>query len=790
MIRNYLIVAFRNLRKSKAFSLINIAGLAIGLACAILILLWVRDEAGFDRFHSQAGQIVRLYRDEAATSPGSGSALTSPPMAAALKKDFPEVRKATRFGTWQHRLVINQGKSFTETAYMHADPEFFGVFSFPFIKGDPGSVFTRPDAVVLTESAAAKYFGSEDPMGRVLTVDRAFDVVVTGVIKDPPANSSLKFSLLSPFDLLVDRYIGDQNRDNWGFNSFSTFLLLASGIRADAFTAKLDGYLQRYDPEDTDRLAVQPLTDIHLRSSLGHDFGSKGSLAYVLIFGILAFFVLAIAAMNFMNLATARSTKRAREVGIRKVVGARRSQLIRQFFAESIFMSLLAFAVALVLVEIAIPAFNRLSGKEIATVWFRNPSLFLGGLAIALGTGVFSGLYPAYFLSSFRPVLVLKGVLRQAGGGAAFRKTLVIIQFALSVFLISGTLVISRQMHDLRTRELGFEKERIVHLRLFGELTDKYPALKEGLLRDPNVASVSASMSLPSDIRNSPGTPDWEGKDPSIEFDIRADFVDFDYVEMLGIPILEGRSFSREFASDPDEAYLVNEEAVRRMGLAAPVVGKRFAFWGREGRIIGVMKDAHFQPFRRKIEPLVFKMFPDWLRTLYIKIRPGDITASLASIEKTWASMGLGYPFEYRFLDESFESLYKAESRLGSLFRTFAGLAILVACLGLFGLASFITEQRTREIGIRRILGASISGITAVISREFILCVLAANLIAWPAAWYFMSRWLQGFAYRAALNPWSFILSGLVSLAIALATVAGLSIRAASANPVRALRYE
>jgi len=369
----------------------------------------------------------------------------------------------------------------------------------------------------------------------------------------------------------------------------------------------------------------------------------------------------------------------------------------------------------------------------------------------------------------------------------AFRKALVIVQFALSVFLITGTLVISRQLHDLRTRELGFDKERIIHLRLLGELKDKYPAIKDGLLRDPHVDAVSASLSLPANIQNSPGTPDWEGKDPKTVMEIKADFVDFGYVEKLGIPIVEGRSFSRDFASDPDEAYLVNEEAVRRMGLAAPAVGKRFAFWERKGRIIGVMKDAHFQPFHQKIEPLVFKMFPDWLRFLYIKIRPGAVGAALDSIEKTWASLGLGYPFEPRFLDESFENLYRSEARLGALFRTFAGL---VACLGLFGLASFLAEQRTKEIGIRRILGASVPGITAVMSREFVLCVLAANLIAWPAAWYFMHRWLEGFAYRAALSPWSFAISGLIALSIALVTVAGISAKAATANPVVSLKYE
>ena len=791
MIRNYLTTAFRNLRQHKAYALINIVGLAIGMACSILILLWVGDELSFDRFHTKAAQIHRVYRDEAKTAPGSGSALTSPPMAAAFKKDFPEVLMASRFGTWQRRLVASGDRTFTEAGYMHVDPDFFEMFSFPFVKGDPRTAFSEPYSVVLTESAAAKYFGSEDPMGRSLTVDRAFDVVVTGIVKDPPANSSLKFSLLSPFKILLTQYIGDENADNWGFNSFMTFLRLAPNVRAKDFNAKLDGYLQRYAENDTDQLAVQPLTDLHLRSTLGHEsYTNPGSIAYVYIFSALAFFILAIASINFMNLTTARYAKRAREVGLRKVVGARRPQIVHQFFAESVLTSFLSLGGALILVELFLGPFNALSGKEISTNWLNRPEGLPACLGIALVTGLLSGTYPAAFLSSFRPIRVLAGTLSRAGGGAAFRKTLVIVQFALSVFLMTGTAVISKQMTFLRTADLGFDKERVIHLRLFGDLPAKYAVIRERLLQNPDVVSVTASLALPTDIQNSPGTPEWEGKDPNTRMEIKADFVDFDYVETFGIPIVEGRSFSRSFPSDAEEAYLVNEEAVRRMGLARPAVGRRFAFWGREGRIVGVMKDAHFQTFHQKIDPLAFTIFPDWFRFIYIKLRPGDTTRILASVEKTWLSLGLGYPFDYRFLDDDFGALYRAEARMGGLFRTFAGLAVFVACLGLFGLASYMAEQRTKEIGIRRILGASIPGITAMMSREFVKWVVAANLIAWPAAWFFMGRWLRGFAYRAALTPLPFLISAALSLAVALITVVSLSARAASANPAKALRYE
>jgi predicted permease len=665
------------------------------------------------------------------------------------------------------------------------------MFSFPLVKGDPATALSEPYSVVLTESAAAKYFGGDNPMGRTLSVDRSFDVVVTGVVQDPPANSSLTFDLLSPFRILLTEYIGDQNEDNWGFNSFATFLLLAPGARASDVNAKLDGYLQRYVPEDKERLGIQPLLDVHLRSTLEHDSLSPASIKYVWIFSVLAFFILAIAAINFMNLTTARSAKRAREVGLRKVVGARRSQLVRQFFAESVLMALLALGLALILVELFLPPFNGLSGKSIATSWAANLPALAGCLGLALATGLLSGTYPALFLSSFRPLRVLKGGWHAAGGGSStFRKALVIVQFTLSVFLITGTAVISRQMSYMRTKDLGFDKQRIVHLRLFGELTEKYPVLKERLLQNPDVASVTASLGLPTNIRNSPGTPEWEGKDPAAIMEIKADMVDFDYIETFGVPIVEGRSFSREFATDAKEAYLVNEEAVRRMGIQGSAVGKRFSFWGREGKIVGVMKDAHFQPFHQRIEPLVFHIYPDWFSFLYVKLRAGDTAAILRSVEKTWASMGLGYPFDYRFLDEDFENLYRTEARMGTLFRTFAALAVFIACLGLFGLASYMAEQRTKEIGIRRILGASVPAITAMMSREFAKWVLAANLIAWPAAWYFMSRWLEGFAYRAALSPWSFVAAGAIALAVALVTVVSLAARAAVANPVEALRYE
>ena len=790
LVWNYIKTALRVIRRQKIHSFINITGLAIGLTVCMLIVLWVADEWSFDRFHANARQINRVYRDESATNIDATSALTPPPMAAALKSDFSEIIRSSRFGYWQIPLVAFREKSFNEPGYRHADPDFFTMFSFPLVKGDPETLLTDPYSVVLTETTAAKYFGEEDPMGKVLTVNNTFDVVVTGIAEDVPSNSTLEFDLLSPFDLLLKEYIGEDNRDNWGFNSFSTYVMLPQNSSGDDFNQKLKGYLQKFGSEDPDELALQPLTDIHLFSNLGHDLRNRGDIKYVWIFSILAVFVLLIAGVNFMNLTTARSANRAKEVGLRKVVGADRSQLIRQFFGESVLMALFAFIAALFLLEILIPFFNAISGKHLSSPWQNNPLILCGFLGMAVMAGIVSGSYPALFLSSFRPIQILKGNMRSAGANSLFRKTLVIFQFSLSLFLIIGTIVISRQLSYMRNIDLGFDRDHTIHLSIHGELLEKYDAIRDRFLQNPEVLHVTASMALPTNIQSSPGTPEWEGKSPDTKMEIKADFVDYDYIETFGIPLVEGRSFSRSYATDEETAFIVNEEAVRRMGLQKPVVGKRFGFWDIDGQIIGVMKDAHFQSLQHKIEPLVFKIFRPWLRRMYVKIRSGNISSTLRSLEKSWNQMNLGYPFEYRFLDEDFSDLYKAEARLGSIFQSFAGLAVFIACLGLFSLAAFIAEQRTKEIGIRKVLGSSTIGIITLLNREFLRWTAAANLIAWPLAYFVMRRWIQKFAYRTNITIEIFMLAAMIGLAVTLVTVSIQTLKAAMANPAKSLKHE
>lgn len=790
LVWNYIKTALRAIRRQKGYSFINVIGLAIGLTVCMMIVLWVADEWSFDRFNANADRIYRVYRNESATTEGATSVLTPPPMAAALKADFPEIIKATRFGYWRRSLVTYKDKSFNESGFRHADPDFFDMFSFPLLNGDPENVFSQPYSVVLAEKAAEKYFGKEDPIGKVLTVNNSYDVTVTGVIHNESFNSSLEFDFLAPFDLLLKESIGEEHADNWGFNSFGTYVMLERSVSAENLNEKLKSYLHKYSEEDTDELALQPLTDIHLFSNLGHDLSNRGDIKYVWIFSALAVFVLLIACVNFMNLTTARSANRAREVGLRKVVGAGRPQLIRQFFSESILMALFALVIAFFLLEFFLPLFNTLSGKKLASNWQNNPTLLIGFIGLAFLTGILSGIYPSLFLSSFRPIQSLKGSMNSSGANLIFRKALVIFQFTLSIFLIIGTHVISRQLSYMRNIDLGFNREHIIYISIHGELHEKYDAIREQFLKDPDVLHVTASMSLPTSIQGSPGTPMWEGRPPDAKMEIKADFVDYDYIETFEIPLVEGRSFSRDFATDPETAFIVNEEAVRRMGLEKPVVGKKFGFWDIDGQIIGVMKDAHFQPLHQKIEPLVFKMFPGWLRRMYVKFRSDNIASTLSSLEKTWVDMNLGYPFEYRFLDEAFENLYKSEARLEKIFRSFAALAVFIACLGLFGLASFVAEQRTKEIGIRKVLGSSTSRIVALLNQEFLKWVAASNLIAWPIAYLALRKWLQKFAYRAGIEIWAFVLAAILGLAVALFTVSLQTLRAARANPVDSLKHE
>ncbi|UCE23093.1 MAG: ABC transporter permease [Candidatus Aminicenantes bacterium] len=786
MFKNYCKLTFRIISRNKIHSFINIAGLAIGMACCLFILIWVQDELSYDKFHENAPYLYRVEENVHVSGRVYHVAFTPYPLAPALKADFSEIIEATQCVELGQGLFRYGEKAFYETGIAVA-PAFFRMFTFPFVKGDSRTALDDPFSTVISEEIAEKYFGAEDPIGKVFSVNKEYDMKVTGVMKNIPNNSYLQFDTVVPYALLEK--LGAVN-DSMGFNSILTFVQLQKGASVQQVNEKIRGFIKKHVQGSGTELELAPYSRIHLRQYFGYG-RDMGQIKYVYIFSLIAFFVLLIACINFMNLSTARSANRAKEVGVRKVVGALRSHIIRQFYGESVIYAFIALAFAVMLVALLISPFNNLSGKELSLGILGNWQIILGFIGVTLFTGLVAGSYPALFLSSFQPVRVIKGSLKSGAGSSLFRRILVVVQFAMSIFLIIGTAVVYNQLHYMKKRDVGYDKEHLVYIHMKAETGRFYTALKNALVRDSRILGVTGSFYLPSNILGSSGGADWDGKYPSQRRLIGMCAVDYDYIETLGIELAEGRGFSREYGTDQTEAFLVNEEVAKLMGKES-VVGERFSFVGRDGRIIGLMKNFHFESFRNKIEPLAVYMLPPDQRFNYtlIRIPSENISASLDFVKETWQKVVPNFPFEYRFLDDDFENYYRSEERMGDLLKYFSILAVLIACLGLFGLASFTTEQRTKEIGIRKVLGASASQITLLLCREFFVLVLLANIISWPVAYFVMRNWLQDFAYRTSLGVFTFVLTMVLALVIALLTVSYKSIKAATANPVDSLRYE
>jgi len=785
MIKNYLKVTLRNMRKHKGYSFINIFGLALGMACCILLLLWVQDELSYDTFHENAGDLYRVVENQHYTDYIYRVAVTPYPLGPALKEDFPEIADATRYAYAGGILVRYGDNAFFENGIQAVDPSFFRMFSFPFMQGDRNTALDDPYAVVISAKMADKYFAGENPVGKSLSFNNRYDFTVTGVMKNIPRNSSLQFDMAVPFEFM--KTTGRYN-ESWGSNSISTYVLLQKNTPKLRVDEKIAGFIKAHLEESVTTLYLQPFTRMHLYSSFYSQTG-PGDIQYVYIFSVIALFILLIACINFMNLATARSANRAKEVGLRKVVGAMRGNIIRQFFSESLLLSVIALLLAVVMVALILPPFNTFSGKEISFAFAGKRPILLGLTAITLFTGIISGSYPALFLSSFQPVLVLKGSLKAGSKSAVLRKTLVVIQFSLSIFLIIGTAVIYTQLDYMRNKKPGYDKENLVYIPLRGTTRQSYRVFKSELLKNPGIAAVSASTHRPTNIGSNTSGIRWDGKAEDQKELISFSAVDFDYVETLKIELAEGRSFSEEFPSDTAAAFMVNEEVVKLMGVES--AAGRNLYWGdTEGKIIGVMKNFHFQRVKYKIEPLVIGISLPDLNFILIRIHPDNTAAALDYIETTWKNVIPDYPFEYHFLSEDFERMYRTEEKIGDLLKYFSFLAVLIACLGLFGLASFTAEQRTKEIGIRKSFGASGLNVSLLFCREFFMLVIFANAIAWPFAYFAMHRWLQDFSYRTDLGLWLFALAGLLAVVIALMTVSFQSIKAALANPADALRYE
>jgi ABC-type antimicrobial peptide transport system permease subunit len=777
MLKYYFLIALRNVIRYKAFTAINILGLSIGLACSILIYIWVKDELSFDRYHKNAENIYRVYEKQYYSGGETFLAFATPePLAKALKQDIPEIINATRLNLFWETLLVRYGdKVFNETRGYAADQEALEMFTYPFIYGDQSVALKDPYSIVLTRSMVEKYFGNENPVGKSLNINNKYELTITGVMEDVPLNSHVRWEFLVPFEFMLE--VWDYPEGLWSSNTFRTYIQLSPGTSKEVVEKKIINFIQKHYETDIE-LYLQPLLKTHLYSILG-----GGPIQYVNIFTIIALFILFIACINFMNLSTARSSRRAKEVGIRKVSGATRAKLISQFYGESILLTLAAAIVSVILVKILIGPFNNLSAKELEFRLF-NPEMLAVMCTIILVTALFAGSYPAYFLSSFNASDVIKGTYRI--GSSTFRKFLVIVQFTISVALIICTMVIYKQIQALDKKDLGFDKYNILYfpLRDFSN----YPAFKEALLKYPGIENVTATNRVPVTMTNSSWRYKWEGKDPSLEILFQQIYVDFNYTETFHMEMAEGRTFSQQFSTDTVR-YIINEEAARRMGINSPV-GKILYYGDDQGQIIGVVKNFNFYHLSRAIDPVVLAIDPDYFTEVVIRIKPNDQNNTISEIEKIWDNYYSGEPFEYQFLDEELDQLYRPEQRMGTIFNLFSLLAILISCMGLFGMSSFMAEQRTKEIGIRKTYGSSLFNIFMLINGSFVKWILIANLIAWPLAWFSMNKWLESYAFRTSISWWIFLLAGAVSIIIGFITVTYQSLRAASTNPADTLHYE
>jgi ABC-type antimicrobial peptide transport system permease subunit len=799
MFLNYLKIALRNIKRHKSYSFINISGLAIGMASFLLIMMWVMDELSYDRFHKNADHLFRIEQDQKYSGSVYHVNVTPYPMAEGVKAEIPEVKYATPY-PWVGTLLLRHGEnSFFESGVRAVSKDLLHMFSFPLTRGDKTTVLNDPFSIVITEEMAEKYFGDKDPVGQMITINNRFDFTVTGILKNLPTNSVVRFDMLVPFEFLKD--LG-RTIDQWGWNSIVTYVQLHENVDIKSVNQKITDLrfrkteeLLKDDPERLKRhregektdFMLMPLTDIHLHAYFGYT-RSMGDIIYVYIVSIIAIFILLIACINFMNLSTARSANRAKEVGLRKVVGAKKQNLIGQFYGESILMAFLGLILALILISLLLPGFSTLADKDFTINTILQPEFIIGMLAVTLLTGIISGSYPAMFLSAFQPVKILRGGGSGSSKGVLFRKVLVVFQFSISLILIVGTILVYNQVHFMKEKELGYDKEHLIYIPLRGDTKKFYDVLKHELIKDDKVLNVTGTNSPPSRIGSNTSGVDWDGKDPNLRLLVSFAAVNFDYTETMKIELVEGRSFSKSFTTDTANAYMINEELVKIMGKKS-VVNERFSM-GKEGIVIGVMKNYHFQSVSEHIEPLAISVNPSRTNYLVIRLNAGDIPAGIEYVKSTWERIVTNYPFDHRFVDEDINRMYSGWNRLSSLLRYFAFLAIFIACLGLFGLASFTAEQRTKEIGVRKVLGASISNIVILMSRDFTKWILIANLIAWPISYYLINNWLKDFAYRISIGIDTFIFAAVMVLVIAFLTVFYQSLKAATANPVDSIKYE
>jgi putative ABC transport system permease protein len=812
MIQNYLKVALRAIFRNKLTAFINIAGLALAMVCSLVIFLYIQDEVQYDRYHSKADRIFRITRDF--MSPDGTVSLhlghVAPPFGPLLKNDFSELEEVAR--TLQQRSLVayqdqaQELKSFNEENMFYAEPAIFKIFEIKVTEGNPSKLLHDPFTAMVSKETAKKYFGEEPAIGKRLKFGNQYDVEVTGVFEDFPRQSHWHPDIFLAFSTLNDSTIYGARRleTNWGNNSFGTYALAAEEFDQSKVESQFPAFLDKYmgsmaaqnnmpAPSSFTHIYLQKVTDIHLHSHLDSEVETNGNITNVYMMGVIGLFIILIACFNFINLSTARATKRAKEVGMRKVAGAFKNQLITQYLSESVVTSLFALFIALGISVFALEWLNNFTGKELSLHPLENATLFLGLLAFAFFIGILAGIYPAFIISSFKPVAILKGLKGSASGKGGIRKTLVVVQFSISITLMIATAVTYQQLHYLNSRELGYDKDAVITTRFFSDLAPNYEAFYNELTNHAAIKNVSRSSRIPTGrLLDSQGSASVQQGDSMATADVVIKNIrsDHEFFDTYGIDFVAGRNFSKEIPSDDSLGFVLNEAAVKMLGLTHDeILTRDFQYGGVKGRVIGVVNDFHFESLHEEITPMVFQPSPFYNR-ISIKIAGADMQGGLAQLEKTWSQFIPHRPFEYEFLSMQYEQLYEAEQKQGQLFTIFSGLAIVIASLGLFGLATFNTLQRIKEIGIRKVLGASVSNIVLLLSKEVLILVLIANVIAWPVAGYLMSQWLGEFAYRIDLNPGIFLIATSIALAIALITISSQTIRAAVTNPANTLRYE
>ena len=796
-----LIIYFRNairiLISQRFYSFINIVGLSIGITACILVTFYVKHDLSYDTYHKNAENIYRIEFSITQEGITNNLAQSQALLGPTLKNEYPEVKKLSRIYFSNRSLVKTGDKNNYEDRIVYADSAFFEIFSYQAVAGDITQFLKKPNSIILTESTAKRYFGKDDPLGQAIEIDNQYNFEVAGVIKDVPVKSHFKFDFIAPYSSLDKQPVAGYF-PQWGatFGSY-TYMLTEKEFDPKAFEKKTENFFSTHitEYEGGWRVLVRPLLDIHLNSHSSDEIEENSSMSRIIIIGSIALFILLLACINFMNLSTARSSERAKEIGLRKVVGASRIQLVQQFLSESVMFSIASLLISIITIKLIMPSFSSLVGTEIGIGYnsdWTTMLLILGGV---LAVGILAGLYPALVISSYKPVNVIKGVYSANSGknkASYLRKGLVIVQFSISIILIVGTIIVNLQLKYLRNYNMGFDKENMIVLPAYGKVGKNYQTIKNELRNIPGVLSVTAGRSAPTGNNNIGTECRPNGNINNLgAFGIEVNSVDHDYMNHFGVKLVAGRYFSEDFPGDFPNAMVINEKMVGSLGFknAQDVLGKSYSIQLNEYKpeIIGVVKDFNSSSLHNEITSQVFMTNPNWFKEFIVKVKSANMPLTINSMKEVWTKFFPQYPFEYNFLDESIDKMYKSEEKYSKVISIFSVVALFIACLGLLGLASLVTEQRKKEIGIRKVQGASIKSIVQLISGEFMILVIVSNLIAWPAAYFFMNKWLVSFAYRIDISLWTFISSGVLVLLIAMLTVSFQAVKAALANPVKSI---